>query len=656
MLKKLTLGTKLWGFTALLLLTVLIVAGTSIGSIKSILSSSQQYSKAAEDNAFIVLKEVDHLKWIGMVQDLFVENAKTLEVELDHTKCGLGKFLHGEGARHLSESDPTLAVLINEIKVPHRQLHESGNQIKGTWRQQHEGLSDLLKDRLDDHRKWASKVSEIIISQNPGIQVEMDHTQCGFGKFLESDTLKQYENDFPVLKEAMDAVKGPHQRLHASAKKIKSLAAGGDFDTAGKTYQTVTLAELESVERHFKEIIDLEMGITHSQTAANKIFHQKTLPALSETQAKMKRLRDQLASVQSTAKSSMTSTGAKSKWSAFIITIVTFVSGGVLSFFITRSITKPVNRIIAGLNAGADQVAAASGQVSSSSQQLAEGASEQAASLEETSSSLEEMSSMTKQNAAHASQADNLMKDVNLVVTTANDSMHKLTASMEDISAASEETAKIIKTIDEIAFQTNLLALNAAVEAARAGDAGAGFAVVADEVRNLAMRAAEAAKNTATLLEGTSKKVNDGSVLVTQTNDAFSKVAESASQVGDLVGQISAACSEQAGGIDQVNRAVIEMDKVIQQNAGNAEENASASEEMNAQAEQMKLFVAELVAMVRKDSNGDGNRPKQNLQKNASRHHLSYSAPETPPALPPKNYQETPQQIISFNEGSFKDF
>ena len=160
------------------------------------------------------------------------------------------------------------------------------------------------------------------------------------------------------------------------------------------------------------------------------------------------------------------------------------------------------------------------------------------------------------------------------------------------------------KTIDEIAFQTNLLALNAAVEAARAGEAGAGFAVVADEVRNLAMRAAEAAKNTANLIEGTVKKIKDGSGLVEETSADFSQVAASAGKMSELIGEISAASTEQAQGIDQVNKAVNEMDKVVQTNAANAEESASAAEEMNAQAENMKAFVAELIAIV----DGTGNR------------------------------------------------
>jgi methyl-accepting chemotaxis protein len=270
----------------------------------------------------------------------------------------------------------------------------------------------------------------------------------------------------------------------------------------------------------------------------------------------------------------------------------------IVSFFFSRKLSGMLTRISASLGEGAEQVTSASGQVSSSSQALAEGASEQAAGLEETSSSLEEISSTIKQNAANAGRADVLMKEAKEVVDQANTSMGRLSGSMEEISKASEATSKIVRTIDEIAFQTNLLALNAAVEAARAGEAGAGFAVVADEVRNLAMRAAEAAKNTADLIEGTVKKVKDGAELTETTNQAFTQVAESAAKVAVLVGEISAASNEQAQGIQQVNQAVVEMDKVVQQNAANAEESAAASEELNAQAEHMKSMVNELVGLV----------------------------------------------------------
>jgi len=340
--------------------------------------------------------------------------------------------------------------------------------------------------------------------------------------------------------------------------------------------------------------------------------------------------------------------------------------GLLVAYFVTRSIARPIFRVIEGMSEGAAQVSSAAGQVASASQQLAEGSSAQAAAIEETSSSLEEMSAMTKQNADHAAQADHLMKDASAVVRKANQSMEQLTGSMAEISNASAETSKIIKTIDEIAFQTNLLALNAAVEAARAGEAGAGFAVVADEVRNLAMRAAEAARNTAALIEGTVKRVKEGSALVTGTSQAFAEVAASTAKVGGIVAEIAAASGEQAEGIGQINKAVTDMDKITQQNAANAEESASASEEMNAQAGQLKAYVAELGAIVGGAGGGCVRPPSKNAIKKkrgaiagsgdrAVALSGSKGGRENRPAVAGREVR--PDQVISLeNDDRFKEF
>jgi methyl-accepting chemotaxis protein len=261
-----------------------------------------------------------------------------------------------------------------------------------------------------------------------------------------------------------------------------------------------------------------------------------------------------------------------------------------------------INKVIASLDEALTQVTEATEQVSSASQQisagsqnLAQGANEQASSLEEVSSSLEEMASMTKQNAENANQAKNLAGEANNNASSGISAMKRMNTSIVKIKESSDQTAKIVKTIDEIAMQTNLLALNAAVEAARAGEAGRGFAVVAEEVRNLAQRSAEAAKNTANMIEESVKNAEEGVTISTEASKSFDIIEESVRKVNDLIAEIAAASQEQSQGIDQINTAVAQMDKVTQQNAANSEESASASEQLSSQAEELQSMIAQFI-------------------------------------------------------------
>ena len=267
---------------------------------------------------------------------------------------------------------------------------------------------------------------------------------------------------------------------------------------------------------------------------------------------------------------------------------------------------------------GSDHVAAASKQISGASQSLSESANQQAASLEETSYSLEQISSMVKANADNASEADTITRDTNRIIVSVSNDMTEMATAMSQIADAGGEISKIVKSIDEISFQTNLLALNAAVEAARAGEAGAGFAVVADEVRNLAMRAADAAKNTQELVETTVTRIKQGGELVNKTKGGFDQVADSISKVTSLMTEIASASNEQAQGIEQVNKAVTEMDKVVQQNAANAEETAGASEEMRSQAERMIGHVAALAGLISGGSGQDGIKAGPQIESKTS--------------------------------------
>ena len=295
-------------------------------------------------------------------------------------------------------------------------------------------------------------------------------------------------------------------------------------------------------------------------------------------------------------------------------------------FFVNRTVFKPVRGMTVTLSAAAEQLGGASAHVSTSSQSLAEGASEQAASLEETNASLEEMSSMTQRNAGNAQTAKELAAHARAAADVGATDMREMTAAMADIQTASGNIAKILKTIDEIAFQTNLLALNAAVEAARAGEAGAGFAVVADEVRSLAQRSAQAAGETADMIADSVGKSERGVAISGKVALGLQEIVAKARQVDELVAEIAAASKEQSQGIGQVNTAISQMDKVTQSNAASAEESASAAEELNAQAETLRHTVSELEQLVGRKGNlppascGSADTEKRGPRASAPKH------------------------------------
>jgi methyl-accepting chemotaxis protein/methyl-accepting chemotaxis protein-1 (serine sensor receptor) len=279
------------------------------------------------------------------------------------------------------------------------------------------------------------------------------------------------------------------------------------------------------------------------------------------------------------------------------VLLVVLVFAGAGAAVVVFGLTKTLRRIVTELSGGSQQITAAAGQVARSSQTLAQGASEQAASLEETSASSEEINTMAHQNAENSQTAAQLVTSSQQKFVEANRKLEQMVVAMREINTSSDKISKIIKVIDEIAFQTNILALNAAVEAARAGEAGMGFAVVADEVRNLAQRSAQAARDTAALIEESIAKSNDGKKKVNDVATTIQGIIRDEAQVKGLIDQVSDSSQEQKRGIEQVSKAIVQMQHVTQTTAATAEESAAAAEQLSAQSETLREVAARLQSM-----------------------------------------------------------
>jgi len=665
--RRMTIGKKIGLGFGLVLILLTLLGALSFSGVSGIVGNASEVIEGNKLDGELAQREVDHLKWVHKVSDLFSARSGTdaSSIQTDHTKCAFGQFLYGQGRQQAESLVPSLVPLFKEIERPHQELHQSAAEIITTLRHPHSGLALKLSEIMGQHLAWASKVSAGLLqakAQGLGqggkfsLGVQTDPGKCGLGQFLADPATRRIAESFPAFKAALEAADKPHRALHEAAIKIESLVNEGNLPGALDYFNTEVKAALEEIQKHLKSAITAEEGLNAAYDQAMDLFHQKTIPSLATVQEKLAQLRGQ-AKKSIMTDQVMLKTAQGTRYQIGAVGGVAIVLGILLALFIARGITSRLKKISSQMDDGAAQVASAASQVSSSSQSLAEGASEQAASLEEVSSSMEEMSSMTKANADSTGQADGLMQESKHIVAQAGQNMDEMARSMVQIAESGQEISKIVKSIDEIAFQTNLLALNAAVEAARAGEAGMGFAVVADEVRALAMRAAEAAKSTQALIEDTVRRINQGSELVTKTQDGFQRIAASAEKVAALVSEVAAASHEQSQGIGQVNQAMSQMDKVVQQNAANAEESASASEELSSQAEQMKEMVAQLLALVG-GSNGHGRHSSRALPApGGKRALLTHLSEEKPIKRSVKRREINPAQVLPLNqEEDLSDF
>ncbi|MBF0279443.1 MAG: CZB domain-containing protein [SAR324 cluster bacterium] len=617
--KNLKLGTKILIGIGFVLLMMVVIGIQAFRGIDSIVNDGLEVASGNRLKGELLQREVDHLNWAGKVSAFLNDkNVHELQVELDPTKCGFGKWYYGEGRKTAEALLPLMAELLKTIEEPHKLLHQSAGKIKEVFYQADQTLPVFFAKKESDHLIWVEKVQGAILTHQSDLGVQLDHTKCSLGKFLYGEAGKNIASANPDFSAMLTNIKPPHQDLHGIGQEIKTALHENDQRQAIQLYQEKMLPVLSTVRGHLSKMqMQAEEDLKRMENAQT-IYATETQVYLADVQEHLRAMAH-LADENILSENEMVESALVTRTVILSISAVALLVGLLLAFIIARSITKPTEKgidfaqsvaegdlsalvdinqkdeigkladslnsmvtnlktIVDDVRMAADTVASGSEELNAVSQGMAEGATEQAASIEETSASMEEMTATIQQN------TDNAMETGKIAGKAAQDAQESGKAVREAMSALKQIADKIM-IVEEIARQTNLLALNAAIEAARAGEHGKGFAVVASEVRKLAERSQTAAAEI-TLLSSSSVNVSE------KAASMLEKLIPDIQKTAELVQEISASSSEQNTGAEQINLAIQQLDQVIQQNAAATEQMASTSEELSAQAEQMRESIS----------------------------------------------------------------
>ncbi|MCD4689152.1 MAG: CZB domain-containing protein [Desulfuromonadaceae bacterium] len=528
---------------------------------------------------FLAEKETDHLAWANAILTVFAANKTSINVQTDSHRCGLGLFLNSDKARLAAASDPELARLFQAIKAPHERLHKSAVAIERN-----------LADRNKAYKIFQSQTLPALAETQTQLQQLKQRAEELVDGMQQASTiyatktmpaLQQVKTLLGnVIKSTADNIMTDEEMLHAaSSTRTGNIVLGAVALPLGIFFAwIIARGIIGPLKRSCAMIEEMEKG--HLDMRLN-LTRQDEIGQMAQS---MDRFANSLQNEM---------VGSLQKLAASDLTFEVVPRDGQDAIRgALNQLGQDLNGLVSELYTSGEQIASGSMQVADGSQSLSQGATESAASVEEITASMTELASQTKQNAENATQANQLVLQAKDAAEKGNHQMQDMVGAMAEINEAGKNISKIIKVIDEIAFQTNLLALNAAVEAARAGQHGKGFAVVAEEVRNLAARSAQAAKETAELIEGSVQKTANGTQIAGQTESALKEIVTAVIKATDLVSEIAAASNEQSQGIGQINQGLNQIDQVTQQNTANAEESAAAAEELSGQAEQLRQMLS----------------------------------------------------------------